>query len=175
MNLQDQIKIRAHEKLMLANDILKSLGKPEIPYPEFEFGCRVSRKTGQAKARIRRTDKGIVLTQTSLFFNTFIAETNQETVLNVTVPHEVAHLMSFVLGETGHGHLWKSCCKQIGLANPKRGSAVKLRGYVEYTCRCGQTHYITPKTSVKIENKTCALVCKLCEGDIFKKPIDKVA
>jgi len=173
MDLREEIIQVSCEKIEEANRILRMNDHSSIPQAEFEFSTRVSKVSGCAKARIFDTYPKRTISSPVLRFNLKAAESNREVFLKQTVAHEVAHLMSYVLGSKGHDDVWKDCCRKLGI-EPKRCSSYVLEGYIRYTCRCGKTFQITPKMDKKIGLGKEKYTCAKCHGEIYREdPIDK--
>lgn len=176
MDLREEIRMKAEELIAKANFELRRMGKPSIPTTAFKFISRRSKTSARARANVIRTAGMIFIENPSLTFNLITAELNHDIFLTQTVPHEVAHLMSFLLGDNGHGWIWGKCCKILGYENPRRLNDLRLAGYIEYGCTCGKTYYETEKTDALVRQNKIFLTCPSCKKELTRKsqePIDK--
>lgn len=74
----------------------------------------------------------------------FLAE-HPEEVINVTVPHEIAHLLCFVLrpnAKQSHGPEWKGIMQDLGFHRPSTYHSMRLPDAKPHTyiCSCQKFH-----------------------------------
>jgi len=107
----------------------------------------------------------------SIYLNSdFMKNGHLDDMINRTLPHEIAHLVSFkVFGMIGRGHVtyWKLIMRQLGL-KPSRCHTYSLEGVkvrnitkIEYKCGCPQS----VKVGLKVHrNIVCGrkYKCKRC-------------
>ncbi len=149
MNVLPEIKKAVEDKVLECLLTLQSkLNNPNLPIPPISF-----KQMGRVAGRARWTRNFMTGTATN-----YVLEINPDYCLNGhfkdmienTVPHEVAHIVSvFVYGaEHGKGHksCWKHVMRLMGISNPERChnysmDGVKTRGRTvqrfHYTCNCG--------------------------------------
>lgn len=121
---------------------------------------------------IRGGKNGMADWDGTVYFNLDTAKSNLEKFLNSTVPHEMAHLVDFVLYKTGkilrqnwsaHGRSWKRIMLSVGLepsrcngyAGAKRAKTVKR---FVYKAECGCEFNVTSNLHNKIQagsNRIC--------------------
>ena len=109
----------------------------------------------------------------TLMYNNNMLEENEDDFIENTIPHEVAHLVTFKVSRTekSHGPTWKWAMQNIYNLNPvthhnyNTQSSVKSKRY-EYFCLCGTNFYI----SKGIHNKICngsLRYCRKCNTPII--------
>jgi SprT protein len=115
--VEDRLDIRKFAIQTTHNFINKanSLYRIQLPYPEISFQLK---GTYAGKAFGRRW---------LIKYNYPLLEENFEDFVNITVPHETAHLVEFKLfGKAGHKDNWKRIMKDFGIQNPKRCHNYKI-------------------------------------------------
>ena len=103
----------------------------------------------------------------------FLEKAYDDTI-NVTVPHEVAHIVAYNLyGTFGHDFYWKSMMRKLGLPPTrthdidvdKIGARLRNVRRVEYKCSC-RTHQIGMNVHKKIQLLGRNFTCKKCKTRI---------
>lgn len=111
-----------------------------------------------------------------LRFNLDLAIRNPEEYKNVTVPHEIAHLIAdSIQGKRCiHGPYWKYIMRHVFGLEPLRchnmdTSEVKARRTISfnYGCNCGKTFEIGKNRHWKIQTLGKKFHCKRCKGLIY--------
>ncbi len=93
----------------------------------------------------------------SVHFNPILLHENEEYFLSHTVPHEVAHLLDYIVfNGWGHNSSWKACCAALGMEEITRchsldtsNSIVRVVSRHEVSCGCAGTR----KVSAVIHNR----------------------
>ena len=141
---------------------------------EAHFGRKFSRPIHQYD--LRGTTSGQANYLGILRWNMDIYVPNKEVYLTRTVPHEVAHLVSYaVYGHAGHGHRkhWKNIMFNVMGLEPKRchnyTEGVKKSRVVErdwaYECSCRVHNISTVKHNKMLRGKTI-YHCVHCNEDL---------
>ena len=128
-----KVNDRCWEVLKLANSMYGTdfnSGNTEIVW-----NLRSGRVAGQAGARGLR-DAPRSEWKYRIRLNRVLVASDPEYFLNVTIPHEVAHLVTYRLPHLGHAHNsgWKRICKALGgtgeiyVASEKVHEALKTQG-----------------------------------------------
>jgi SprT protein len=97
---------------------------------------------------------------------------HHEQMINRTVPHEVAHYVSLVVygqqGDQGHGYLWQSVMRVLGIADANRCHTYSLEGVKTrqvskpYAYKCGcMVHKETAYIHNKIQ-RGYTYTCRKC-------------
>lgn len=115
--------------------------------PEVFFDVR-----GRAAGRAKRNGDRI-----SVHFNPVLLHENEEHFSNDTTPHEVAHLIDYIVfNGWGHNSSWKACCAALGMKEISRchnldttNSTVRVVSRHEVFCGCAGTR----KVSAVIHNR----------------------
>lgn len=104
--------------------------------------------------------------------NQQIAEHNWEAYLKRTIPHEVAHIIAWIIDPLrgkGHGSTWKRVMSEIfGLSTSRCHqydiSMVRSRGYsgITYKCNCSE-HVVSNRKHNNIQKKGMKYICKRCK------------
>ena len=113
----------------------------------------------------------------SVNFNMGIYNENVETFLSTTVPHEVAHLISYqVFGRdgTGHGRNWKFIMEHVfGVAakrchsyNVAHHKTRKVRRDWVYQCKC-RTHNLSTIKHNKFQEGRSSYRCIHCRSTLI--------
>ena len=148
----------------------------EAAYQKAEayFGRKFSRPVHQYD--LRGTTAGEAKYIGILRWNLSIYALNKEVYLARTVPHEVAHLVSYEMyGAAGHGHgkHWKSIMRNVMGLEAKRchsyKEGVKKSRIIErdwvYECSC-RTHSISTVKHNKMLRGKAQYHCKHCNVDL---------
>ena len=160
------IEHKAFETIVKANAILTSSGKNVLENIDITYSNRRAKIAGKAK-RKKVVVGYITVEKFILVFNLPIAMLNFEDFQNDTVIHEVAHLMAFRLGDSGHGYIRKSCCRKLGIV-PSRCCKMKVDGYQNYTCKCGTIHPITERMAKKVDANPHQYSCRKCRSPLSR-------
>jgi len=164
--------------------ILEDHYKRPMPIPRINLVPRLGLHLGHAT----RLDNSVTLNQ-DLCFN----EKYWNEQLNVTLPHEICHLVAPVIYSQwnhgfdkrdgwGHGRAWKECMRVVGLPPERtcgnldreviqslriRTRRVVQRGYI-YECPCGKTFNLTSTLHNRILEGRYR-VCRDCKGRLLYK------
>jgi SprT protein len=112
-----------------------------------------------------------------LMFQLDLAESNKQDFMDNTVPHEVAHIIQFVLypRSSAHGYEWKSIMTRVMNISPDRChsydtsvTVVKKQTTHLYSCGCGKEFNVTQTMHNKIL-KGSNRVCARCRGRLILK------
>lgn len=124
---------RAEEKVIQVYLIAEKIFHRNFTLPKVIF-----RDMGRTAGRAHYHENKITLSPTLLKENT-------EIFLNTTIPHEIAHLITFqVFGVTGHGPVWKRVMMSLGVKEIKRchsydtSSVGQKRQKFVYVCSCNK-------------------------------------
>lgn len=108
---------------------------------------------------------------------------NESGFFSETIPHEIAHLVSFrVFGKNGMGHgpEWKFVMRVFGL-EAKRLHNFDVSGLKKqrtitrhlFSCNCNSiTHELTTNEHTKITQKNYKFSCKICERELI--PLNRI-
>jgi SprT protein len=111
----------------------------------------------------------------TLRFNLKLLKENEEDYLKFTVPHEVAHMITYmVYGKVRpHGKEWKNVMYALGVRHPQRCHHYDLGEPWKYKCDC-QVHYLSNRQH-EIARSGRSYVCNLCKTELkfIKKRLDK--
>jgi len=136
--------------------------KRTFPRPIIKFNQR-----GKAAGSAR-------LQTNELRFNAILLQENQQHFITHTVPHEVAHLLTYQLyGRTKpHGKEWQQIMNQIFALTAKTThqydvSNVKGKTFT-YTCHCTE-HQLTIRRHNKIIRDNIKYICRLCKQSLTIK------
>ena len=123
-------------------------------------------QTGTSAGQCRIVDSQAI----TLRFNIAIAKNQPEDFIEKTVPHEIAHAVTWLCfpGAKPHGVEWKSVMRQLGQEQPKRCHDYDT-GQVQrrtqrrwnYLCAC-QQHQLTTVRHNRVQNKRAQYHCKQC-------------
>ncbi len=109
-----------------------------------------------------------------LRFNAILLQENQQHFITHTVPHEVAHLLTYQLyGRTKpHGKEWQQIMNQIFELAAKTThqydtASVKGKTFT-YTCDCTE-HQLTIRRHNKIVRDNIKYICRLCKKSLTMK------
>ncbi|MFT5806842.1 MAG: SprT protein [Moritella dasanensis] len=109
-----------------------------------------------------------------LRFNPILLQENQQHFIMHTVPHEVAHLLTYQLyGRTKpHGKEWQQIMNQIFDLAAKTThqydiSSVKGKSFT-YACQCTD-HQLTIRRHNKIVRDNIKYICRLCKQILSRK------
>lgn len=101
-------------------------------------------------------------------YNTTLAYTDIETFLERTVPHEVAHMIDYLLGyRSHHGEPWKRIMRMLGASDTSRchkydmSEAIKDTNRSVFHCNCSN-HFLTPRKASDYK----ILTCRICNGSL---------
>ena len=108
-----------------------------------------------------------------------LLERHPDEMINDTVPHEFAHLVSYaVYGRhgKGHGQVWKSVMVALG-QEPTRChnldteglEGVKNKQKFVYSCTCGARHAVGPVLHKKIQRGSTHY-CRRCQTQLSRLP-----
>jgi predicted SprT family Zn-dependent metalloprotease len=119
-----------------------------IPYPTIRFDISGS-KAGEARTHFKT---GALVVR----FNPLFMEQNLERVLNVTVPHEVAHIVADYKDNraNGHGEGWRAVMRLFGFKEHEiqrcyeAGKDFTPAGYKPVTCRKCRKTFLAPRRHV---------------------------
>lgn len=83
-----------------------------------------------------------------------------------TISHEIAHLIAFQLGDSGHGAIWRDVHRQLG-GTGERCHSESLprarRGRVGvYACSCKRKHVVSIQTRNREKSGRVRLSCRDC-------------
>lgn len=158
------------ELLFFANETIKDyLAKAESFYgrefetPTVEFGLRGS-TSGRAYYL-----RNLILLNRQLFHE------NQNKFLTNTIPHELAHLISFTLyGQAGMGHKlhWKNVMRVLGVQASRchcyqTTPARVVKRKFGYTCSCQRVRHLTAIKHNRILRGT-NYICRICRTKIYR-------
>jgi len=142
--------------------------KAESVYGQKFARCKVrcdimanARKAGSAQVHPERLIR----------INPRLFRQNPSHILDITCPHEVAHIVAFDLYGSegwGHGPKWKSVMRSIGLAPDRCHSLVTPSSLSKpvYECqKCKKQAIVPPKTHFRIKNKLATLRNCRCGGN----------
>jgi SprT protein len=145
--------------------------KRAFPFPTLSFDLR-GRTAGQAVHRQNGIEKFHIRLNAQLF------KENQNEFITRTIPHELAHLISFrVYGSAGLGHktLWKGVCRVLGMKDVTRCHRYKVtpawtrRKLERFNFGCGcQVHFLTKIRARRIQLGTRSYRCKACKGKLYR-------
>lgn len=80
-----------------------------------------------------------------------------------TVIHEACHVVATLLGDRGHGNLWKSCMVKCGLKPDVKAEAVAALAPHLVCPKCGRTSSVSTATAARLAHGTSGgLVCPGC-------------
>lgn len=149
--LRQQVLARVATMVELGNTAWAQLGKPPMPRPTVAFDLR-GRAAGEAS--MKQTASGLVLRH--LRINADLLQKNTAEVVEQTVPHEVAHLLTWhYFGKVDpHGDEWARVMRSLG-REPNRlhsmevePARVEKREFI-YRCACKQ-HELTLRRHKKV-------------------------
>lgn len=139
--------------------------------------CRLNRIFPRPTINFNQRGKaaGSARLQTNeLRFNPILLQENQQHFITHTVPHEVAHLLTYQLyGRTKpHGKEWQQIMQQIfGLAAKTTHqydvSSVKGATFT-YACQC-KDHHLTIRRHNKIVRDNIKYICRFCRQSLIAK------
>lgn len=144
-----QITQRISDKIRESIETANRLWSRSLELPSFQY-----KQMGVVAGKARPTEWRIFINPD------FLSNGTLEQIINVTVPHEVAHLIAFRLfSDHGHGRWWKYVMTHLGLP-PKRCHNYSLEGVKTRTRRtvackcptCGEEFKITPYRENQIRN-----------------------
>jgi SprT protein len=105
------------------------------------------------------------LTKNKIQYQPKIASQNLDDFLKSTVPHEVAHIVAWVVyGDNSHGEYWQHVMKRFGVTNITRCHSYDVTNVVKlfpHSCAC-KTHQLSKIRHNKIL-KGHTYFCTLCK------------
>ena len=168
MTISTLLQLKVQEKIQQCLDLI--LGEETARY----FKVQVEFKTtlGLCAGLAYCSESRIVLNE-ALFLK------NQDEFFNETIPHEVAHILQYVLypkEKLSHGRRWKEIMIKLGLKpsvyHHMDISAVDDKVY-RYTCACDggfRYHQIPEAKHKRLQKSTRALQCGTCKTRIIYFP-----
>jgi SprT protein len=161
----------ANLKTLVENKIIETLLRAQEIYKRaFDIPAIVYRDMGVVAGLAYRNKNQIDLSPTLL-------RENGDKFINRTVPHEIAHLICFIVwpGTSAHGPEWKGVMRRLGL-EPSRChsydttsvSNTRPRPYT-YVCKCSE-HKLTANLHFKIQLGRNRF-CRLCKAKIQWKKL----
>lgn len=159
--LQKKILQRCEDCYQIAENKLKQ----SFPRPEINF-------------KLKGKSAGVAHLQTNkIRFNPILLLENQTAFFNEVVPHEIAHLLAYLLyGRVKpHGREWQGLMFNLFNVKPKTThnfdvSSLKTRTF-SYTCDCGIIELSLHRHNKVIRGKT-KYSCRKCKGIL--KPLAEV-
>jgi len=107
-------------------------------------------------------------------FNKVLIEENFEHFINDTIPHEVAHIVTYYFygdNQTAHGKAWKYVMSHVFGVKPERchsldttNSRVRNTKKFIYTCPCNKTFNLSSNRHKKIQEWGFNRLCSTCKG-----------
>lgn len=158
--MKDILEQKVEEKIIDCYVKAESILKREFTLPNIVFD-------------LKGLSAGVAYTKTNtLRFNKILLSNNVDTFINITVPHEVAHLVAdtFYNSRQCHGKGWKSIMKYVFGLEPKRchdydiSFCTKSRKKYTYICNCRE-HELSTTLHNRI-SKGSWRYCKLCHGTL---------
>lgn len=107
--------------------------------------------------------------------NYVLFKENEKDFYEDTIPHEIAHLITWALygrKAKAHGAEWKKVMLSIG-ASPSRchnydvSSVRKKKSGYNYVCKCNIVHTLTKARHTKIANGYSSVICKKCKSQLW--------
>lgn len=131
--MNNELIKRVEDKLLDTLLLAERLYNRAFELPKLSFELNSSKIAGQA-----------FLHDWKIKINSRFLQSNSEEVINVTVPHEVAHLVCFVLhprAKQAHGPEWKGIMQDFGL-KPSTYHSMRLPDVKRFTyiCSCQKFH-----------------------------------
>lgn len=171
-NLQIKAINEINRLIDLANELYPSVN---LQYPTVTFGLR-SGKAGTASCRYNRNeeDNTIYVYYTEVKINPYLLAQHEEIMLTNTIPHEIAHLVIFMLypGESrSHDAEWAAVARSLGLDNPTPFHLLDISNTPSeanrhlYSCSC-QTHWLSTARHNLWNRNNKALICNGCNGHL---------
>ena len=156
----DELKNRIEDKVLECYDIASKFYNRQFELPEIDYSLRGC-VSGQA-----------IASRTMLKFNVPIAIQNVDVYIKQTVPHEVAHLIEFVLyGCIGHKRNWKTIMSLVFGLQPLRCHSYDTSEYKRnrtkyvYKCNCSE-HWISAIRHNRMHNGITTYRCRNCRTPI---------
>jgi len=148
------------------NSLREWMAKAKEEYPQLDLSLptldfTIKGKTaGQARPRENR-----------IRLNFILFKENLKDFVENTIPHELAHLISYALygrAGNGHGNYWKLVMINLGL-EPDRchnydvtnATVRTVKRMYEYTCNCSEPHMLTKIKHNRIQ-RGGVYVCRRC-------------
>ena len=165
-----KVKAQVDKYMALARELYPEHAH-DIRYDEIDFTLKgVTAGMYQRRNGIRR-----------LRFNmtAFSVEGGEDHLINQTCPHEVAHLVQYVVGplcrksNPSHGHIWKRIMRQFGVpaqrchSLPLPKTRTVARPYA-YACAC-KVHNLTLTIHRKMQNGQ-RRICRKCRNELTFSP-----
>lgn len=172
MNVSFEIHNRVMAKMQECIKIIAEQSGVTIN-PSLAYDLRGT-KAGQAVVYWDKTRPKVRL-------NKVLLMENVETMINQTLPHEMAHVAQFAIygripGNTPHGIYWQRIMGWLGLDAHRchsydvTNARVYKKRRFEFTCGC-RTHNVTV-TIVKRINAGQVYTCRVCGNKIREKFLD---
>ena len=146
----------------------------ENPLPEIDFSLR-GRAAAQAAWQVSRRGRKKIIGGLRLRFNLQAYHLNPTEMLNETIPHEVAHLITVLRWGAGcrpHGSQWRQVMQECFNLAPQRTHQLALapsrtlaKKFI-YACTCRE-HALTGIRHRRIERGLASYSCKDC-GETLK-------
>jgi len=153
-----KLKKRVDETILMKLEQLETAFGKSFPFPTVTYDQR-GRIAGKA-----------VYSEEKIKLNPVLLGENEESFLQETVPHELAHLIAVqIYGPVGHGHgrFWKKVMMEMGVT-PRRthsydcSSVSKPRQWFIYKCACGTKNFSKRRHNNVLRGSM--YTCSLCHG-----------
>ncbi len=146
----------------------QKFSKQTLPVPKLIFG-QLGVKAGCAQYRSFTGEAHVKI-------NSDFLKNHYDDMLNDTLPHEVAHVVTGFLFpmDRGHGKWWKMVMGWIGLPAADRCHTYSLEGVknkkhkrpYQYSCKCEKPHFCTERIHRAIQCDNSWRKCKRCRTRI---------
>jgi len=165
--LKQQLLDSTHSWLERARPLLRSAARVD---PNVEIRCDLR---GKSAGQLQRYNNGQLLIR----YNLQIAELQPESFIEQTVPHEVAHIITWLCHgkrARSHGREWQSVMQFFGFpqaprchnfALPKKAARQQRRWH--YQCQC-QQHWLSTTRHNRI-SKGQRYYCRRCNTEIVSQ------
>lgn len=157
--LCQQLHTATRDWLQRAAPLLRGHGRAE---PAIEVRCNLR---GKSAGQVRHQADGSLLIR----YNLGIASLQPEAFLEQTVPHEVAHVVTWLLhGRRArpHGAEWQAVMHHLGIASPRRCHdfdmpPVRRQRRWPYRCAC-RVHQLSTTRHRRVQTQGIRYHCSAC-------------
>lgn len=149
--------ISAEDKYKITKKVEELYQKAKTIFPNLENWTRPA-----WDAKVTGTTAGLAyFLQNRISLNAGLFNRNKDDFFNDTIPHEIAHLVAFmVYNDRSHGPVWKNTMQKLGYSPSRLHSmditevkrTVTVQRWV-YKCGCSDlTHYLTDSQHLELKN-----------------------